>query len=90
MVTDEAKPKPKARHPHRKWIWGIPLLSYLLFVYWYTSFTGPLSQQEIEVYLGALQNREVPSADISRLREFLSKDTGDRILIANTNKENAS
>ena len=39
----------------RKILWGLPLLGYLLFSFWYTNTGGPLSAAEVEHYLGKMQ-----------------------------------
>lgn len=64
-------------------IWGIPLLIYLLFVYWYTSFEGPLSNAEIESYLTTLSKQGATAQDLDRLRAFLETDTGDDFVMVN-------
>lgn len=63
-------------------VWGIPAVLYALFFYWYTSFGGPLSQDEIESYLSIVEARSSID-ELAELRRFLDADTGDDFVMVN-------
>ncbi len=58
------------------------VLLYVAFFSWYTSFAGPLSQEEVDSFLAAAQERR-PGEDLSLLRDFLEGDTGDDFVMIN-------
>jgi len=65
-------------------VWLIPALLYAVFFFWYTSFGGPLTQEEVEHYVSAFE--ELEGADVerlARLRAFLESDTGNDFLMIN-------
>ncbi len=64
-------------------VWGVLGVLYLGFVYWYTSFEEPLTDAEIEHYLGMLTERGGDEMQIERLRAFLAADTGDDFAMLN-------
>ena len=68
-----------------RWIWLITLVLYGVFSSWYTSFGGPLSDQEIEHYMEILSvNVPTPSsARLAQLRSFMEEDTGDDFVMIN-------
>lgn len=63
-------------------VWGIPAVLYALFFYWYTSFGGPLSHDEIESYLSIVEARSSID-ELAELRRFLEADTGDDFVMVN-------
>ncbi|MBT3695636.1 MAG: hypothetical protein HON25_10950 [Gammaproteobacteria bacterium] len=67
----------------RKILWGLPLLGYLLFSFWYTNTGGPLSAAEVEHYLGKMQALGRNDESLDRLRIFLQSDTGNQFLMIN-------
>ena len=67
----------------RKILWGLPLLGYLLFSFWYTNTGGPLSAAEVEHYLGKMQTLGRSDESLNRLRLFLQSDTGNQFLMVN-------
>ena len=67
----------------RKILWGLPLLGYLLFSFWYTNTGGPLSAAEVEHYLGKMQALGRNDESLDRLRIFLQSDTGNQFLMVN-------
>ncbi|MBW2292687.1 MAG: hypothetical protein JRG89_19440 [Deltaproteobacteria bacterium] len=68
-----------------RWIWAILTAFYVVFFSWYTSFGGPLSDQEIAHYIELFESREpAPSPErIAVLRKFMEEDTGDDFVMVN-------
>ncbi len=64
-------------------VWSVLLVLYLAFFAWYTSFGGPLSDDEIAHYVGILQERGRSADEIAGLRDFLASDTGDDFAMVN-------
>ncbi len=65
-------------------VWSVLAVLYLVFFYWYTSFGGPLTPQEIDHYVGLMQERGGASAErIADVRRFLEEDTGDDFAMVN-------
>ena len=58
---------------------------YVLFFGWYTSFGGPLSDEEVEHFMALIErNAEDPDpAFFAIMREFLESDTGDDFVMWN-------
>ncbi len=58
--------------------WIIPALVYAVFFYWYTSFEGPITQEEIVHFMEVVKS--APDMDDEKARvwiEFMENDTGD-------------
>ena len=68
-----------------RWVWLVCGLVYVAFFSWYTSFGGPLTDEEIDSYLEAFANRApAPSADdLASIRAFMEADTGDDFVMLN-------
>ena len=67
-----------------KTVWGVLTILFAAFFSWYTSFGGPLSDQEIDYYLQKFQEQEDATRDdIERLEKFLREDTGDDFVMVN-------
>ena len=64
-------------------VWSVLLAIYVGFFAWYTSFGGPLTDEEIAHYVGILQERGRPPDQIAALRDFLESDTGDDFVMVN-------
>jgi hypothetical protein len=65
-------------------VWLIPALLYAVFFFWYTSFGGPLTQEEVEHYMSAFGELEGADTEtLARLRAFLESDTGNDFLMVN-------
>lgn len=66
-------------------LWGTLVVIYLVFVGWYTSFGGPLTQQEIERYLSHFEAQQPPPSpeQMALLRTFMEEDSGDDFLMVN-------
>ena len=67
------------------WIWLVVAVVYGALFSWYTSFGGPLSDEEIAGYLAAMQQGDPSSApeDLARIRRFMEEDTGDDFAMLN-------
>ena len=65
------------------WV-GLTVL-YLIFFGWYTSFEGPLSEEEIAYYTELFENREppLPPERLEMIRKFMEEDTGDDFVMIN-------
>jgi hypothetical protein len=68
-----------------RWIWLVLGGVYIAFFSWYTSFGGPLTEAEIDAYLGYFEQRDPPpSAEtLGMLRRFMETDTGDDFVMLN-------
>lgn len=69
--------------PRNALVWGTLVLLYLAFFAWYTSFDGPLSDEEIERFVALMQERGRTPEEIADLRAFLESDTGDDFAMVN-------
>ena len=68
-----------------RWIWLVLAVLYAAFFSGYTSFGGPLSDEEIDGYMAmATGNAESPPPEkLAILRRFLEEDTGDDFVMVN-------
>lgn len=68
-----------------KWTWLILATLYTAFFSWYTSFKGPLNDEEIAHYLtlSAQLNPDAPAEYTANLRKFMEDDTGDDFVMIN-------
>ncbi len=64
-------------------LWVVPAFVYLLFTSWYTSFGGPVTEEEIDGYLAAFAAAGRPPESTAVLRGFLEKDDGRQFLMLN-------
>ena len=64
-------------------VWLIPALIYALFFFWYTNFSGPLTQAEVETYMSTFEARGGDAEGLARIRAFLESDTGDDFVMIN-------
>jgi len=64
-------------------VFGVLAGLWVLFFGWYTSFSGPLTHEEIERYVALMRDRGQPPERIALLREFLENDSGDDFVIVN-------
>jgi hypothetical protein len=67
------------------WIWVVLVVVWGLFFSWYTSFGGPLTNKEIELYMDRMANSEpTPGPDqLEQMRQFMEEDTGDDFVMIN-------
>ena len=68
----------------RTWIrWLLLATAYVVSFSWYTSFGGPLSQDEIEHYVAQLEAQGRPASAVATWRRFMQSDSGDDFAMAN-------
>jgi len=63
--------------------WLVLLAVWLAFFSWYTSFAGPLTDEEVEAILAHPEARDASPRDLARMRRFLESDTGDDFVMIN-------
>ena len=63
-------------------LWIAGLLCWAVFTFWYTDTDGPLTEEEISVYLSRMAEAD-DSARVERLRSFLESDTGSQFIMVN-------
>ena len=66
-----------------RWIWLSSGLLYVLFFSGYTSFGGPLTEEEIGKYLEHYDQRGVQPEQRIMLERFMRADTGDDFVVLN-------
>ncbi|MCR9278691.1 MAG: hypothetical protein NXH85_12025 [Pseudomonadaceae bacterium] len=64
-------------------LWAVPILVWSVFTLWYTDFGGPLSDEEIERALSALEKRGMEAERFALFAKFLREDTGRQFLMVN-------
>ena len=65
----------------RRLLWGIPALLYALFVFWYTDFGGPLTEEEISAFMVQFDERGVSQEEAEFILDFMRQDTGRQFLM---------
>lgn len=68
-----------------KWTWTVCGVIYAAFFYWYTSFGGPLSDEEIQQYMAYFERQadRLDRKGLERMRYFMETDTGDDFVMIN-------
>jgi len=66
-----------------RWVWLNCGLLYAVFFGWYTSFGGPLTEQEIDQYLVHFEQRGIAPQQQRMLEQFMRADTGDDFAMVN-------
>jgi hypothetical protein len=66
-----------------KAVWLVLAGLWLAFFSWYTSFSGPLTQEEIETTLARAEANGGSETALVDLRAFLESDTGDDFVMVN-------
>lgn len=68
-----------------RWFWLVLTGLYAIFFCWYTSFQGPLTEEEIAHFIARAESREpaLPPERIAMLRKFMEQDTGDDFVMVN-------
>lgn len=64
-------------------VWIVVAALYGAFFAWYTSFGGPLSQDEIAHYAAMFEQRGGEPEGVARMRAFLEADSGDDFVMVN-------
>ena len=69
----------------RRKLWLGSFVLYALFFSWYTDFSGPLTEAEIQAFIAKTEYRDLGGAPSARgaLLEFLRNDTGRQFLMLN-------
>ena len=60
-----------------KWIWAVLVSIYAVFFGWYTSFGGPLTDEEIAYYESVLRDAGGDEESFAHWSDFMRTDTGD-------------
>jgi hypothetical protein len=63
--------------------WLFPALLYAVFVFWYTDFGGPLSDEEVENFIEVMTGNGVAPEKVDYYTQFLRNDTGRQFLMVN-------
>jgi len=63
--------------------WLALLIAWLAFFGWYTSFEGPLTDEEIATVMRFAEASDAAPEDIAKMRQFLESDTGDDFVMVN-------
>jgi hypothetical protein len=71
-------------------LWLLPAFLYGLFVFWYTDFGGPLSDEEVDRFVATLVDNGRDPGRIAYVEEFLRNDTGRQFLMVNAIDMNES
>ena len=66
-----------------RWTWAVLVVLYVAFFSWYTSFGGPLTEEEIEHYMSLLATAGDDPEQRTLLRQFMESDTGDDFVMIN-------
>ena len=64
-------------------IWLLPALLYAVFVFWYTDFSGPLSDEEVNEFVEVMTGNGVAPERVDYYAQFLRNDTGRQFFIVN-------
>jgi|TARA_R110002096_G_C14578772_1_gene721122 hypothetical protein len=64
-------------------VWAVPAFLYAVFFFWYTSFGGPLTSEEVDRYMSVFEERGGEAEGLVRLRMFLESDTGNDFIMIN-------
>jgi hypothetical protein len=64
-------------------VWLVPTLLYAVFVFWYTDFGGPLSDEEVDQFVARMTENGGNPDTIAYLESFLRQDTGRQFLMIN-------
>ncbi|MEE4143451.1 MAG: hypothetical protein V2I26_01515 [Halieaceae bacterium] len=71
-------------------LWLFPTLLYAVFVFWYTDFKGPLSEEEIDNFIAVMTGNGAAPERVEYFAEFLRNDTGRQFLMVNNLDMNAN
>jgi len=64
-------------------LWSTAALLYVVFVYWYTDFGGPLSDGEVDTFTATLLERGADPATVAKFETFFRNDSGRQFLMIN-------
>jgi hypothetical protein len=66
-----------------RWLWLALAVLYGAFTAWYTSWSGPLSPEEVDAYVARLAEKGAKGDRLALWRHFLATDTGDDFAMLN-------
>ena len=66
-----------------RWTWLLLGVLYASFFGWYTSFGGPLTDEEIARFMSYVEAGGAAPEDLARIRRFMEEDTGDDFVMVN-------
>jgi hypothetical protein len=72
----------------RQKTWLASGIIYALFVFWYTDFGGPLSDQEIDTWMVTMEENGSTPESLGYYEEFLRNDSGRQFLMVNALDKN--
>ena len=64
-------------------LWLLPTLLYAIFVFWYTDFGGPLSDEEVAKFIEVMTSNGSAPEQVEYYAEFLRNDTGRQFFMVN-------
>jgi hypothetical protein len=67
----------------RRKLWLLPALLYAAFVFWYTDFGGPLTEEEIDEFVATMTANGTTPERIAFVEQFMREDTGRQFLMVN-------
>ena len=79
------RPGSKQEYPMstRSKLWLFPALLYAAFVFWYTDFGGPLSDEEVDQFMASMTANGATREVIAFTREVRAQDSGRQFLMVN-------
>jgi hypothetical protein len=64
-------------------LWTATAVVYLLFTWWYTNLSGPLTPAEVDHYVTLLEQQGGTPERIAQIRRFLEADKGRQFIMVN-------
>ncbi len=64
-------------------LWTVTAVVYVLFTWWYTNLSGPLTPAEVDHYVTLLEQQGGTRERIAQIRRFLEADTGRQFIMVN-------
>ena len=64
-------------------LWLFPTLLYARFVFWYTDFGGPLSDEEVDQFIEVMTGNGLEPERVDYYADFLRNDSGRQFLMVN-------
>jgi hypothetical protein len=64
-------------------LWLVPVLLYAVFVFWYTDFSGPLSNTEVDQFVATMKTNGSDPEVIAFIETFAQQDSGRQFLMVN-------
>lgn len=70
-------------------VWVLSLAVWFVFSWWYTNTADPLSAEEVDRYMGILEQGGIDPERADAIRTFLETDSGDDFVMINMIEMNA-